>query len=143
MAKKRTTKKPAVKKATKKVAKKKATKRMTKPPGTGPVIIDRSLPTESMIKELNQLSARRLELQRERDILKRREDRIKQDLMEHVTAHGGKKKRVSLGSFMLSLVPGRVSVSWKNEFIRVAGTEEAEKVSSEAKPKDKLEIKVA
>ena len=142
MAKKRTTKKPAVKKATKKVAKKKATTRMIKPLN-GPVIIDRSLPTESMVKEMNKLRDRRLALQRQIDIIKRREDRIKGDLMEHVTAHGGKKKRVSLGSFVLSLVPGRVSVSWKNEFIRVAGTEEAEKVSSEAKPKDKLEIKVA
>ena len=103
----------------------------------------RPAPTVDLVKELQQVSERRLELQRERDTLKRREDQIKEQLTAHIDAKGGRKRSVKLGGFVLALVPGKVYVSWKNEFIRVAGTEEAERVTANTPKKDKLEIKVA
>jgi len=100
-------------------------------------------PTAMIIRELNELTERRLELQRERDVLKRREDAIKKQLMDHVDAKGGRKKEVKLGGYVVALVPGKVYVKWKDEFIRVAGTDEAERVTAGTTPKPKLEIKVA
>lgn len=122
------------KKATKKKATKKpATKRTTV--RTKPAVSEKDL------KELEEITARRLDLQRERDVLKRREDAIKAQLVEHVEAKGGKKKEVKLGRYLLAMVAGKTYVSWKNEFIRVAGTEEAERVTADTPAKLKLEIK--
>jgi hypothetical protein len=100
-------------------------------------------PTAAMIREMNEIRERRLELQREIDVMKRREDGIKKELTNHVDTKGGKRRSVKIGGYVVSLVPGKVYVSWKNEFIRVAGTDEAERVSANTTPRDKLEIKMS
>lgn len=54
----------------------------------------------------------------------------------------GKTSCVKLG-YRLTFIPGRANISWKEEFVRVAGPEEADRITKVAPKTQQLDVQPA
>lgn len=88
--------------------------------------------TREQCESYESLNETRLSLQRQARTLQRQLNRIETKLVAYTKENGGKLRTVKEFGFILSLEWKGSSPSWKDEFIRVAGLEEAEKVAAEA-----------
>lgn len=77
--------------------------------------------TEDQLREWQVRDTRRLELDRESRTLKAAND-LFEDQVEAALKAAGRQK-VCRGEFTAQLVDGKASVSWKDQFIKLAGTD--------------------
>ena len=96
-------------------------------------------------KLTRELLAERVKSHREASDLERRarslRKRVEQiDAIASAELKASGKAAIRRAGYTLSWVDGRASVSWKDEFIRVAGPDEADRLAAEAKPGQRLQI---
>lgn len=96
--------------------------------------------TAPEIKEFLDLEDRRRALNRQAEDLEKQAKPLKEKLLEFVRIEGGKAKSVERSGFVLAIKMVKSSPSWKPEFIRVAGQEEADKLIAEAPPREQLSV---
>lgn len=111
-------------------------KQLTKPADPKPARI-----TKAILTEWEDLEERRLELKRQADDLAKQQAIIERDLFATVLSKGGSTRRIETCGFELSIESKRGSVSWKPEFIRVAGQAAADELIRSAPMKDSLAIR--
>lgn len=99
--------------------------------------------TKREIEEYLADEERRRELSAQARTLGKKSELFEARLEELIKQEGGKKRRLNHVGFLLALTTAKGSVSWKNEFIRVAGAEEADKVAAAAPAKDVLVVERA
>ncbi len=95
--------------------------------------------TAELLSERNQIASKASGLE---SMARRLRSRLEQ-LDEVIEAELVKSKKSSIkrcGGWLLAWVNGQAKVSWKDEFIRIAGVEAADKLAKEAKPKLKLKV---
>lgn len=92
--------------------------------------------TKKQLDEYTELDAERLRLNRQARILLSRINSIEAKLVEYVRMHGEKKGKklttLTKFDFLLSLKMKPCNPSWRDEFIRVAGVDQAEEVARKA-----------
>lgn len=88
--------------------------------------------TREQCESYESLNETRLSLQRQARTLQRQLDQIEIDLLAYTKENGGKLRTVKEFGFILSVEWKASSPSWKDEFIKVAGLEEAERIAAEA-----------
>jgi hypothetical protein len=93
------------------------------------------------IAEYLSLTRERRELEQRARALKTRTDPIHAALTETLSA-AGKGSIVRYG-YRLTFVRGKASVAWKEEFVRVAGADEADRLLKEATPSRTLDVQPA
>ena len=84
------------------------------------------------------LEAERLEHQRKAEDLKKQAEPYKAKLLEFVRAKGGKALSITRSRFLLAIKLVAGSVSWKPEFIKVAGQEAADEISKNCPKRESL-----
>ena len=99
--------------------------------------------TKREIEEYFADEQRRKELSAQARTLGKKSELFESRLEALVKEEGGKKRRLNHVGFLIAMETAKGSVSWKNEFIRVAGAEEADRVAAEAPTKDVLVIERA
>jgi hypothetical protein len=92
------------------------------------------------LQRWHQLQLQRLSLARQAKDLKALLDPLEEKFLAHVQECGGRERAVISCGFRLAINEKRDSVAWKEEFIRVAGVEAAEKLIAAAGTKDVLVI---
>lgn len=89
-----------------------------------------------------ELDAKRLALNREAKALEREQDLIEPKIKDAIRTDGKKGALFKWGyNLLLTMVRGQVK--WKDEFIRVAGAEEASKVAENPPDRESLVIEKA
>lgn len=96
--------------------------------------------TKKEIEAYLDLHERRKALQRQARDLDKQAELIEEKLMEYVAAEGGAERSVRSCGFVLAIQTARGSVSWKQEFIAVAGEKKAESLIAAAPPRDVLSV---
>lgn len=96
--------------------------------------------TKAMIQEYLDLEERRKALNREATDLGKRASAIAEKLEAYVTAKGGKERSVVRSGYRLSIKLANGFVPWKQEFIRVAGQEEANRLTRECPKREVLAV---
>jgi seryl-tRNA synthetase len=96
--------------------------------------------TKNDIEEYLRLDEERKSLNRQAKDLEKLQDVIEKKLDEFVRANGGKTKSVSRSGFVLALLTRKTAPKWKEEFIRVAGPEEAERLAKQAPDREYLTV---
>lgn len=86
------------------------------------------------------LHDQRRALERQASDLKKQADRIEPKIWAFIKKHGGRARAVSKWGFNLAVRVARASVSWKSEFIAVAGQEKADEVAAAAGDKESLSV---
>lgn len=88
--------------------------------------------TKQMIEDYATLNQERLELDRASRLLKQKLDQFEKTLLPFVRENGGKSRTLTKFGYILSIKMKPSSPSWKDEFLRVAGVDEAEEVARKA-----------
>jgi hypothetical protein len=96
--------------------------------------------TKADIEAYLALHEERLSLQRQARDKEREAEELEQKIWAWVDAKGGDARSCERSGFVLAIKTRAGSVQWKTEFIRVAGAEEAEKLTSAAPPREFLSI---
>lgn len=96
--------------------------------------------TIARVEEYLALQEKRRDLNRQADALEREEKVIAAELVALVESDGGKARVVTKGSHKISLVEKPGSVRWKDEFIRVAGADEATALQANCPPRLALTV---
>lgn len=99
--------------------------------------------TKAMIQEYLELEEERKRLDRDARALAKKASAIAAKLLTFVKVHGGKERSVVRSGYRLAidLAPGYPS--WKQEFVRVAGLDEANRISAEQPKREVLSINPA
>ena len=92
------------------------------------------------IERYFKLDAERLSLARQVKDLAALQEKIEEKMIALVKAKGGKLRSVVRCGYLLSLSDKDGSVKWKDEFVRVAGSEAAEKLIRAAPKKETFSI---
>lgn len=82
------------------------------------------------------LEAERLDLNRQAKDKKRLADEIETKLWTWVEHHGGEARCKTLADFLLAIKTEAGRVSWADEFVRVAGEEEAQRLRKACPPRE-------
>lgn len=90
--------------------------------------------TKEQLMEFLAFEKQRKELDTRARNLKKRTDALKAHFKEFLNAEG--KESIKRHGFQITLVDGRTEISWKDEFIRVAGPLAADEIAANA-PKGK------
>lgn len=90
------------------------------------------------LREYMDLAERRKSLESEARTLKKREDALRA-LFRQVLESIGKTRITRLG-YVLALVPGRVTLSWKDAYIDLAGADAAAQLQADASPSLTLQV---
>lgn len=88
--------------------------------------------TREDCEQFESLNETRLSLERQARALQKQLAVISEKLLAFTKENGGKLRTVKQFGFLLAVQLKSSSPSWKDEFIRVAGLEEAERVAAEA-----------
>jgi len=88
-----------------------------------------------------ELEAERKELSRRSADLKKTQDEIGQRLTAYLKAEAGKVGAAVKFGYRLALKARQIAVQWKKEFIRVAGQDEADRLSADAGTSHSLEVR--
>lgn len=90
--------------------------------------------TNAELERLEEIAAEVKALSSQADALKREAKAIEEKAAQDLTATG--KDNAKRGAFLLTWIEKNGSVSWKSEFVRVAGSEAAKQLTDNA-PKSK------
>lgn len=96
--------------------------------------------TKRDIQEFLDLEEQARSLKRQAKAIEKKAELIEKTLFAFVRANGGKERSVLRSGFVLAITDSRCSVTWKNEFIRVAGDKAAEALIEAAPKKEKLTV---
>lgn len=94
---------------------------------------------EAALREWCERDAHRLDLEREARQLKAENDLVAKDLLEALKA--AEKIKLVRGRFEAEIETKRGTVSWKEEFLRVAGAAAATKLVEAAPEKESVKIR--
>lgn len=94
--------------------------------------------TKEALKRYRELRDKKSAIEREARTIGKELDQIAELCLAELTSAG--KDSIRRHGFQLSLVEGRATVAWKDEFIRVAGAEEANLIQASATPTKRLEV---
>ena len=94
--------------------------------------------TEQQLRDWVERDQRRADLERQARQLKKENDLILESIEQTLDAAG--KAELVRGAFRAAFEAGRGSVSWKDEFVRRHGAEEAQALIDAAEPTRKLRI---
>lgn len=92
------------------------------------------------IKHFLELDDNRKTLNRLAASVERQGNLIKSDLFAHVQEHGGSARMVEHADYRLTIHTEDGTVSWKDEYIKLAGAAAAEDLLTKAEKKEKLLI---
>lgn len=95
--------------------------------------------TAELLQERSRVVAEASELESKARKLRARQSQI-DEIAEAELAKSGKSSIKRCGGWLLTWITGRATVAWRDEFIRIAGAEAADKLTAAAKPKPKLQI---
>lgn len=98
---------------------------------------------KSDIEQFLDLDEQRKALNRQADSLKRQVDLLGEKITQHIVDEGGKAHRLVYRGFLLAIDLAKGTVRWKDEFIRLAGSEEADKLAAAAPPREVLVVQRA
>jgi hypothetical protein len=90
------------------------------------------------LTEFIDLAARRKALEQEARTLKKREDTLKSHFAAVLKTIG--KSRITRLGYVLAMVPGRVTVAWKDAYIDLAGADAAAELQANATPSLTLQV---
>lgn len=96
--------------------------------------------TKADFSKWQELEAKRLELQREAKAIAALLEPIEEKFEAFVRAKEPKKLSIATCGFVLAIQTKPGTVKWKDEFIRVEGTEAAEALSKAAPTRETLSI---
>lgn len=96
--------------------------------------------TKALIQEFLSLEERRKALNREAADLAKQSAAIAEKLTTFVAVNGGKERSVVRSGYRLSIKLTNGFVPWKQEFIRVAGQDEANRLSRECPKREVLAV---
>jgi hypothetical protein len=96
--------------------------------------------TKVDIEQYLELDARRRALMREASDIAKQQAEVADKLSEFVAAHGGRERSCTRSGYVLAIITKPGSVSWKPEFIRVAGEAAAEALIAAAPPREALTV---
>jgi hypothetical protein len=99
--------------------------------------------TAAELKRYFALDAQRLSLQRQAKALVALQEKIEERMIAVVEADGGRERTVLTCGYVLALQDAPGTVKWKDEFVRVAGSDEAERLVEAAPKKEKLTVQPA
>ncbi|HYG26643.1 MAG TPA: hypothetical protein VD906_07040 [Caulobacteraceae bacterium] len=87
-----------------------------------------------------ELDALRKAKTREASDLKKEQDAIGEKLWTFIEVKGGKARSVERSGYVLAICTAKGSVAWKEEFVKLKGTEAAEEISAAAEPREYLSV---
>jgi len=93
---------------------------------------------EEVLREWVENDRRRKDLEKEARQLKEQNDLVAKDLLAALQAAG--KAEITRGAFRAQIIDGRAYPSWKEEFIRRNGADEAAKIAAAQVAPKKVEI---
>lgn len=93
---------------------------------------------EDQLAEYVDLTARAKALESEARTLRKRADTLKSHFRKVLEAIG--KSRITRLGYVLALVPGRVTVAWKDAYIELAGADAAAELQAQATPSMTLQV---
>lgn len=96
--------------------------------------------TATDIESYLEIEDQRLALGRQQRDLEKQAAPLKKKLMDFVRAKGGKAMAVTRSGFRLAIELVTGSVSWKPEFIRVAGQDAADEISANCPKRESLRV---
>jgi len=96
--------------------------------------------TTDEISEFLSLEEERRRLNRLAADLEKKAKPIKEKILQFVRTTGGKSRSVVSCGHVLAIITRAGTVTWKDEFIRVAGEDEAEKLRSAVPPTEMLSV---
>jgi hypothetical protein len=96
--------------------------------------------TRKELEEWSALEAQRLQLQRQVKDLAALQEVLEEKFFSHVVANGGPERVVLSCGYRLRIDTKRGTVQWKNELVKIAGTDKAEELIAAAPAKDVLVI---
>lgn len=99
--------------------------------------------TRAEIEEFLKAEEDRRAANRLADDIERKAAPLKARIKKFIELKGGKAKRVERSGYLLSLKQQNGQIAWKNEFLRVAGEEEAARVAANPPQVEKLSIEKA
>jgi hypothetical protein len=99
--------------------------------------------TRVEIDKYFELDKERLSLQRQAKDLEALQEKIEDKMVAVVRANGGKERTVLTCGYVLAIKDANGAVKWKDEFVRVAGSDEAEKLIAAAPKRDKFSVEKA
>lgn len=82
----------------------------------------------------------RRNLQRDADAMDRQVRLLQAEIVAYVDAHGGRRRTVTKGRHTIRLIDNPGAVKWKDELIRIAGPEAAERLQAAAPPRVSVEV---
>lgn len=95
--------------------------------------------TRAELDRYVQIDAERKRLNREADLLKAQQEELGNKLRQFCRVQGGDALSVERSGYRLSISHVKGSVAWKQEFVRVAGVEAAERIAIAAPLREQLE----
>lgn len=95
--------------------------------------------TEEALREWVERDNRRRDLEREARQIKAENDLVAKDLLTALKAAG--KSELSRGPYVAEIETSRGTVSWKEEFLRVAGSAAATELANAAPTKEAVKIR--
>jgi hypothetical protein len=95
--------------------------------------------TSELLQERSDVSKEASELESRARKLRARQAQI-DTIAEAELTKSGKSSIKRCGGWLLTWITGRSTVAWREEFIRVAGADEADRLAAAATPKPKLQI---
>lgn len=99
-------------------------------------------PTKAELDRWAELEAQRLDLARKAKNISAEQEEIEKKCLAYAQSESGKARPavVSCSGYQLELIAKRASVQWKNEYIRVAGSDAAAELTAAAETKDAIKI---
>lgn len=94
--------------------------------------------TREELDEYARLNAERKELEKQARTISVRCKQIEAAALEQMQASG--KQACKRFGFHIALVPGRVTVAWKDAFVRECGSDRAAELQAAAEPTEKITI---
>lgn len=91
-----------------------------------------------MIEELLEIEAEKKEHERKARTIAKQANMLREKMAANVEANNGKP--INKGKYQLRFDQKQCSVSWKNEFVRVASVDEANELTSSAPMKNVLVV---
>lgn len=95
------------------------------------------------IEEYLALEEKRKAANRQADDIEKQAKVLKARIEAFIVAKGGSARTVERSGYVLSIKQKAGSVAWKEEFLRVAGQEEAARLSAAAPKRDYLSVEPA
>jgi hypothetical protein len=97
---------------------------------------------KEQLEEWFRLHEERRALQRQAADLEKQADRIEPKIWAFIKKHGGRNRALSKWGFNLAVKLVKASVSWKAEFLAIAGPEKAAEVAAAVGTRESLSVEL-